>query len=102
MAVLAECLRINLLTQKHIDGILGKLIGPENLSYFDLDSVEISMYLQCLVTISTLTKAKLLDESNIYQNVNVEELIGMAIKHGNCGKYYMIESSIRNLNEEFK
>lgn len=87
LSVLAKCFRINLLTQNLVNTLLADVLVDADFEYFKMNKTDITMYLQCLSTLAVLNQHNLFSmKTNIFQKSNVQQLIGMAIKHGDAGK----------------
>lgn len=86
--VLAHNYKVNLLNGQVIDSIFAPLLKLQNKNYLKLQIGEITMYLECLTTISTLMDNNILEtRTNLFNETNIQFLIGMCIKHGNTGNF---------------
>lgn len=88
LRVLGKTFKVNLLTQNVVMSILDPLLKLDNPKYFNLRDNDVNMYLQCLLTISTLAECGLFDvKKDVFKDKNVQFVIAMSIKHGsldNC------------------
>lgn len=92
LTILARNYKINLLTVQVVDSIFGPLMkteNPKNFNYFKSPIGEITMYLECLTTLSTLMEYNIFEtKPNLFQTNQIQFLVAMSIKHGNTGKIY--------------
>lgn len=88
--VLAQNYKVNLLKNPVVDSIFAPLRQLESSSYFKLPLGDINMYLECLVTLSTLLENNIFEtKTNFFQDTNIQFLVAMSIKHGTTGKMAM-------------
>lgn len=84
--VLARNYKVNLLKNQVVDSIFAPLLRLQSTSYFKLPIGEITMYLECLTTLSTLLDNNILEtRTNLFQETNIQFLVAQSIKHGNTG-----------------
>lgn len=86
--VLARNYKVNLLKNQVIDSIFAPLLRLQSANYFKLPIGEITMYLECLTTMSTLLDNNIIEtRANLFQETNIQFLVAQSIKHGNTGMF---------------
>lgn len=84
---LARNYRINLIKNQLIESIFAPLLQLDHPKYVKLPIGDITMYLECLATLSTLSDGKIFEtKPDIFQEANIHFLVAMSIKHGSVGK----------------
>lgn len=102
LAVVAKYFKINLLSPNVVNIILGPVLAAEDFEYFKMNKTDITMYLQCISTLAVLNQLNLFSmKTNIFHKSNVQQLIGMTIKHGGTGKPKLFISSFDFIKSTF-
>lgn len=87
--VLAKNYKVSLVTNQTIESIFAPLLKLDRSKYFKIPIGDITMYLECLAMLSTLSDRNILDtKTSIFQESNVQFLVAMSTKHGNIGNNY--------------
>lgn len=85
LATLIKHFETRLIDQKWLNALLKPLLQTSSPQFSKIHADDVSVYLQCLVTILALG-GKPDDKSlHVFTEKNVQYLIGMAIKHGSAG-----------------
>lgn len=80
---------MNILNNQIVDTIFAPLVKLDNSKYFKLPVGDATMYLECLVTLSTLLELGIGDvRANLFQKENIQFLVAMSIKHGTTGTFH--------------
>lgn len=100
---LARNYKINLIKNQLIESIFAPLLQLDQPKYVKLPISDITMYLECLSTLSTLSDGQQFEtKPDIFQEPNVHFLVAMSIKHGSIGKlvfeFVLYTQFIRNEN----
>lgn len=84
---LARNYKMNLIKNQLVESVFGPLLKENNLMYAKLPTGDVTMYLELLSTLSTLSDAKIFDtKPDIFQKENVHFLVAMSIKHGSVAQ----------------
>lgn len=86
--ILAKNYKVNLLNSQVINSLFSPLLSLESSNYFKIPIGEITMYLECLATLSTLLENNIFEtKPNLFQSNQIQFLVAMSIKHGNTGMF---------------
>lgn len=99
--VLARNYKVNLMKGQVVDSIFAPLLKLQNKNYFKLPIGEITMYLECLTTISTLMDNNIFEtKTNLFHETNIQFLVAMSIKHGNTDQCSLALSLMKRFSEQ--
>lgn len=85
LATLIKYYKTCLVEQKWLRALLNPLLQCSSPQFSKIHADDVSVYLQCLVTIFTLAEKPDDRSLLVFKEKNVQYLIGMAIKHGSAG-----------------
>lgn len=86
LSALARNYKVNLIKNQLVESIFAPLLQLDHPKYNNLPLNDITMYLECLATLSTLSDAKIFEtKPDIFQKEKVHFLVAMSIKHGSAG-----------------
>lgn len=84
---LARNYKLNLIKNQLVDSVFAPLLQLDQPKYAKFPIGDITMYLECLSTLSTLSDEKIYEtKPDIFHEPNVHFLVAMSIKHGSVGK----------------
>lgn len=87
VAVLGLKYEVNLLDDDNVEKILRPLLGAKEVDFAALKSSDVTMSLQCLVTLLKLSAFIKYNLSlSIMDERNIQSLVGLALKYGDKGK----------------
>lgn len=100
---LARNYKLNLIKNQLVESVFAPLLQLDQPKYVKLPIGDVSMYLEFLATLSTLSDEKIFEtKPDIFHEPNVHFLVAMAIKHGSVGKngflFYFIQFPSAVLN----
>lgn len=93
---LARNYKLSLIKNQLVDSVFAPLLQLDQPKFVKLPIGDITMYLECLAALSTLSDEKIFEtKPDIFQEPNVHFLVAMSIKHGSIGGYWILIPHIK-------